>query len=85
VTDAMITAAAKELVKHVPTRTDPHASLLPPISQARALGRKIGEAVGLQAIRDGQAQIADEAALERALEENVWEPEYVPYARPTRP
>jgi malate dehydrogenase (oxaloacetate-decarboxylating) len=84
VTDAMITAAAKELVKHVPTRTDPHASLLPPLSQARALGRKIGEAVGLQALRDGQAQIADEAALSRALAENVWEPEYVPYARPPR-
>jgi malate dehydrogenase (oxaloacetate-decarboxylating) len=81
VTDAMIKAAAEGLVRNLPTRTDKQASLLPPISQARALGRLIAQAVGKQAIRDGQAQVPDEAALQRELESSVWEPAYVPYQR----
>ncbi len=79
VTDTMIKAAAEELVRHLPTQKDKSASLLPPISQARGLGRMIGLAVGRQAIRDGQAQIAGEEALNREIQANIWEPVYVPY------
>jgi malate dehydrogenase (oxaloacetate-decarboxylating) len=81
VTDTMVKAAAQELVRHLPTQKDKNASLLPPISDARQLGRLIGQAVGRQAIKDGQAQIADEAALDRELQANFWEPVYVPYER----
>src|SRR6201999_3892659 len=35
VTDAMVKAAATELVRRLPTQQDKHATLLPPISQAR--------------------------------------------------
>ncbi len=75
----MVKAAAQELVRHLPTRKDKNASLLPPLSEARELGRLIGQAVGRQAIRDGQAQVADEEALNRELQANIWEPVYVPY------
>jgi malate dehydrogenase (oxaloacetate-decarboxylating) len=81
VTDSMVKAAAKELIRHLPTQKDKQAPLLPPISQARELGRFIGEAVGRQAIQDGQAQIASEDALIRELDANIWEPQYVPYVR----
>jgi malate dehydrogenase (oxaloacetate-decarboxylating) len=81
VTDTMIKAAAQELVRHLPTQNDKNASLLPPISEAHELGRLIGQAVGRQAIRDGQAQVADEAALNHELRANIWEPVYVPYKR----
>jgi len=81
VTDAMVKAAAQELVRHLPTQKDKEASLLPPIVEARELGRLIARAVGKQAIQDGQAQIADEAQLSRELEANIWEPVYVPYER----
>jgi malate dehydrogenase (oxaloacetate-decarboxylating) len=81
VTDSMVKAAAKELIRHLPTQKDKQAPLLPPISQARELGRFIGEAVGRQAIQDGQAQIAGEDALIRELDANIWEPQYVPYVR----
>jgi malate dehydrogenase (oxaloacetate-decarboxylating) len=83
VTDSMVKAAAKELIRHLPTQKDKQASLLPPISQARELGRFIGEAVGRQAIQDGQAQVADEDALNRELDANIWEPRYAPYVRKT--
>src|SRR3984893_16825908 len=51
VTDTMIKAAAEELVRHLHTQKDKQASLLPPLSEARELGRVIGQAVGRQAIR----------------------------------
>ncbi|HEX7700734.1 MAG TPA: NAD-dependent malic enzyme [Kofleriaceae bacterium] len=80
VTETMIMAAAKELTLHVPTRTDKHASLLPPIAAARPLSRAIALAVGRQAIHDGQEQI-DPATLEAEIDANIWEPVYVPYER----
>jgi len=46
---------------------------------ARSLGRVIAIAVGKQAIQDGQAQVADEDALIREVDANIWEPVYVPY------
>jgi len=79
VTDTMVKAAAEELVRHLPTQKDKKASLLPPLSEARNLGREIGQAVGRQAIRDGQAQVSGEEELDRELDANIWEPVYVPY------
>lgn len=81
VTDTMVKAAAEELVRHLPTQKDSEGSLLPPLAEARQLGRLIGQAVGRQAIQDGQAQVADEAELGRELTANIWEPAYVPYER----
>ena len=81
VTDTMVKAAAAELIRHLPTQKDKEGSLLPPLSEARQLGRLIGQAVGKQAMKDGQAQVADEDALNRELEANIWEPVYLPYER----
>ena len=81
VTDTMVKAAAQELIRHLPTQKDKQASLLPPISDARKIGRFIAEAVGKQAIKDGQAQVTDEAELLREVEANIWEPAYVSYER----
>jgi malate dehydrogenase (oxaloacetate-decarboxylating) len=77
----MIKAAAQELVRHLPTRKDNRASLLPPLSGARRLAQLIAGAVGKQAILDGQAQVDDENAFQRELQANIWEPVYVPYER----
>jgi len=81
VTDTMVMAAAKELVRLVPTQKDKKANLLPSLSDSRQLSRSIAQAVGRQAIQDGQAQVADEDSLDRELQANIWEPEYVPYER----
>jgi malate dehydrogenase (oxaloacetate-decarboxylating) len=81
VTDSMIKAAATELIRHLPTQRDPHACLLPPISEARALSRHIAAAVGKQALREGMAQIPDDASLIAEIDANFWEPAYEPYER----
>ena len=86
VTDAMIKAAAQELVRNLPTQKDKSASLLPEISEARPLAEKIARAVGLQAIRDNQSSLPDEPALNHELQANIWEPVYPPYTKPqTKP
>lgn len=79
VTDAMIKAATEELVQHLPTSIDKEGPLLPPISHARTLARQIAKTVGMQAMRDGQAEITEESALDREIQANVWDPVYVPY------
>jgi malate dehydrogenase (oxaloacetate-decarboxylating) len=81
VTDSMVKAAATELIRHLPTQKDRNGSLLPPISEARSLGRWIGEAVGRQAIEDGEAGVASEDELMREIEANIWEPVYESYER----
>jgi malate dehydrogenase (oxaloacetate-decarboxylating) len=81
VTDTMVKAAATELIRHLPTQKDKEASLLPPISDARNIGRLIAQAVGRQAIQDGQAQVASEDSLDREIQANIWEPVYAPYER----
>jgi malate dehydrogenase (oxaloacetate-decarboxylating) len=81
VTDTMVMAAAKELVRLGPTQKNKKASLLPSLSDSRQLSRSIAQAVGSQAIQDGQAQVAGEDSLDRELQANIWEPVYVPYER----
>jgi malate dehydrogenase (oxaloacetate-decarboxylating) len=39
----------------------------------------IGQAVGRQAMLDGQAQVASEQELDSELQANIWDPVYVPY------
>jgi len=81
VTDAMVMVAAKELVRLTPTQKDKRASLLPSLSESRQLSRAIAQAVGKQAIQDGQSQLSGEESLDRELQANIWEPVYVPYER----
>lgn len=81
VTDTMVMAAAKELVRLAPTQKDKKASLLPSLSDSRKISRSIAQAVGRQAIQEGQSQLSGEESLERELQANIWEPVYVPYER----
>jgi len=42
------------------------------------VSQKVARAVGLQAIKDGLAEV-DEAGLQKELAANFWEPVYEPY------
>jgi malate dehydrogenase (oxaloacetate-decarboxylating) len=81
VTDAMIMASARALAELSPARTDPNAALLPPIAEARAISRHIGEAVARQAVSDGVADPVDEAAIKDKIVHAMWSPVYLPYER----
>jgi len=78
VSDAMVKAATLALVELLPTRRDKQAPLLPPLKELRAVSQKVARDVGLQAIKDGLAEV-DEASLMKELATNFWEPGYEPY------
>ena len=78
VSDAMVKAATLALVELLPTRLDKKAPLLPPLKDLRAVSQKVARAVGLQAIKDGLAEV-DAARLQKELAANFWEPVYEPY------
>jgi len=78
VSDAMIKAATLALAELVPTRRDKQAGLLPPLKEIRAVSQSVARAVGLQAIKDGLAEV-DETGLDQELLANFWEPVYEPY------
>lgn len=81
VTDGMFMAAAKALAGVSPTRKDKSARLLPPIPELRNVARVVATAVGRQAIADGVARPMGDKALNRRIDETMWEPAYQPYRR----
>jgi malate dehydrogenase (oxaloacetate-decarboxylating) len=81
VTDGMIMAATKALASLSPARADKNAPLLPPIADSRKTSLAVAEAVFLQAVADGIAEPADEAAIGAGLRAYMWEPVYCPYER----
>jgi malate dehydrogenase (oxaloacetate-decarboxylating) len=80
VSDGMIKAGALALAALSPTRRDKQASLLPALSDIRAVSLEVARAVGKQAIEEGLAGL-DDAGFEGELEASVWEPAYQPYER----
>jgi malate dehydrogenase (oxaloacetate-decarboxylating) len=78
VSDEMIKASALALAELSPTRKDKTGGLLPPLTSIRSISLSVARAVGMQAIKDGLAQV-DEDTLEKELSENVWEPAYQDY------
>jgi malic enzyme len=79
VSDGMILAAARALAECVaPARLDAGA-LYPPISELRAVSRRVALAVAREAVRAGLAAARDEAELEADLDAAMWWPDYVPY------
>jgi malate dehydrogenase (oxaloacetate-decarboxylating) len=77
----MIMVSARALAALSPTRNDKNADLLPPIADSRKVSLLVAEAVGKQAIAEGNAGVVDEMTFEQALHTYVWEPVYRPYER----
>jgi malate dehydrogenase (oxaloacetate-decarboxylating) len=56
-------------------------SLLPPLTQSRAISEKIAFAVARQAIKEGLAPAQTDDELKQAIADNFWEPAYRQYRR----
>jgi malate dehydrogenase (oxaloacetate-decarboxylating) len=81
VTDAMFMAAARALRECSPSRRDPTAPLLPPLSETRQVARAIALAVAAAAERDGVAEPCSSDESPRRIAKRMWEPRYVPMVR----
>jgi malate dehydrogenase (oxaloacetate-decarboxylating) len=81
VTDGMFTAAAEALAALSPAKADPHAPLLPKVTELRRVAVAVGLAVGRRAQAEGVADVIDDETLAARIAAEIWEPVYVPYRR----
>lgn len=76
VTDNMFMASSRALAELSPALKDPHAALLPPISDIREVSKAVALAVAKQAVQDKVAPDLSGAELVRRIEERFWTPAY---------
>jgi malate dehydrogenase (oxaloacetate-decarboxylating) len=81
VSDGMFAAAAKALAGISPALRDPAASLLPPVSDLRAVTVTIAASVAKQARAEGLCAPFEDTALPSLIAAKMWEPVYRPYRR----
>ncbi len=78
-TNHMLMAACNALVQLAPIMQDPtHGALLPPITQTPSISIEIARALAKAAQEEGVAERCDEHTLESRLQNECWEPRYLP-------
>ncbi|VVC75254.1 NAD-dependent malic enzyme [Aquicella siphonis] len=81
VTDEMFMAAASALADASPSKRDPDANLLAPLSEIRKISLHIAIAVAKEAIAAGLAEFNDIGNLEEHIRRHMWTPAYLPYRK----
>ena len=81
VTDAMLMSASRALAASSPLAINGEGALLPPLEDIQQVSRQIAKMVGKTAQLQGQALQVSDAALDAAIEDNFWHPEYRKYRR----
>ena len=81
ISDGMLMAAARALADLSPARLNPHANLLPPVSELRDISLRVAQAVALQARKEGLAEPIDAGDMYRKIRDKMWTPVYRPYRK----
>ncbi|MDB5219558.1 MAG: sfcA [Myxococcaceae bacterium] len=81
VTDRMFEAAARTLASVSPARTDPGATLLPPVTELRRVAVLVARAVARQARAEGLCDPFEDAQIDARIDAKMWEPSYRPYRK----
>ena len=81
ITDEMLMAASETLAQHSPLVNTGYGLVLPPLSEIQNVSRAIAFAVGKMAQAQGVAVEVSAEALQQAIEDNFWLPEYRNYRR----
>ena len=76
VEDSMFAVAAHAIASEVSDEGKAAGELYPPISALRRIARSVALAVAEHAVALGAAPAADRAALEKAIDDLMWEPRY---------
>ena len=85
ISDEMMMFAAKALAAASPTRTDPTANLLPPVTSLRDVAETVALAVALQAHKEGLTKRIQTDQIEGLVRAKIWSPRYLPYSRVAGP
>lgn len=81
ITDGMLLAAARALADMSPSKSDPKANLLPPVSELRDVSYRVALAVAAQAQSEGVEEHTSREELEACVRLKMWTPTYRPYRR----
>jgi len=81
ITDEMLMAASETLAEHSPLRTNDNGMVLPGLDEIQHVSRAIAFAVGKVAQQEGVAVKTSAEALQQAIDDNFWRPEYRSYRR----
>jgi malate dehydrogenase (oxaloacetate-decarboxylating) len=81
ISDGMLMAAAHALADTSPARLNPHANLLPPVSELRDVSLRVAQAVAMQARKDGLTEQMDAGDMYKKIRNKMWDPVYRPYQR----
>ncbi len=81
ISDEMLMAASEALAASSPLANTGEGCLLPPLTEIKALSKRIAFAVGKVAIEQGHAPELSDEALQEVIERNFWRAEYRPYKR----
>ena len=81
ITDAMLMAASETLAEHSPLVKNGEGMVLPGLEDIQSVSRAIALAVAKVAQEEGVAVKTSVEALQQAIEDNFWRPEYRSYRR----
>lgn len=81
ITDEMLMSASETLAKHSPLVTNGEGLVLPELKDIHTVSRAIAFAVGKMAQQQGVAVKTSADALQQAIDDNFWMPEYRNYRR----
>lgn len=81
ISDNMLMAASETLAQHSPLANRGEGMVLPALKDIQTVSRAIALAVAKMAQEEGLAVKTSAEALQQAIEENFWQPEYRSYRR----
>lgn len=81
VSDKMFMTAAKALAQYSPIHENPKGNLLPSLDKIRDLSFQVAVAVGREAVAEGYAPMKTEDEIIKAIQNQMWLPEYLPYKK----
>jgi len=84
ISDGMLLAAARALAEASPSKRDPNANLLPPVTELRDVSYRVALALALQAQSEGLAEETSREEIEARIRLKMWTPTYRPYRRTFR-
>jgi malic enzyme len=79
ISDDMFLAAADVVAGAVTADRFAEGGIFPPVGHLRAISRAIATAVAEEARRTGVSGLADDVPTEQAVDDAIWEPQYVEY------
>jgi malic enzyme len=85
ITDDMFLAAADVVAASVTQKRFGDGGLYPPVAHLRAISRRIAVAVAEEARRAGVSGLPADVSAGEAVDQAIWEPEYVNYVVETAP